>query len=96
MSVVTLQIGQCGNQVGCEWFSTLAQEIQQMPADCQAEAWASFFREPGPKAKQSLPVARCVQVCCDSFVWGAWGAEFLLKVMSGSIPSELCDNHQQI
>jgi len=23
MSVVTLQIGQCGNQIGCDFFSTL-------------------------------------------------------------------------
>ena len=28
MSVVTVQIGQCGNQIGCQFFSTVANDLQ--------------------------------------------------------------------
>lgn len=36
MSVITLQIGQCGNQLGCSLFEALAQD---------PEAANTFFRE---------------------------------------------------
>ena len=31
MSIVTLQLGQCGNQIGCDLFSLLYQDAHQTP-----------------------------------------------------------------
>lgn len=44
MACITLQIGQCGNQVGREWLTALATELQQLPNDLQLGAWEPFFR----------------------------------------------------
>lgn len=46
-SVVTLQIGQCGNQVGTHLFHTLAREAAAAgPGDLQDRILHQFFREP--------------------------------------------------
>ena len=52
-STVTLQVGQCGNQLGACWFDRLEQHIGEDP-----DAVQSFFRvnDDGRKA------ARCVLV----------------------------------
>ena len=31
MSLITLQLGQCGNQIGWQFFSTLADDLQSGP-----------------------------------------------------------------
>jgi hypothetical protein len=51
MSVVSLQVGQCGNQLGSCLFSTLWHE------SASAAAKDVYFRS---SAGRSIPVARCV------------------------------------
>eukprot|EP00667_Euglena_gracilis_P007806 EG_transcript_7888 len=73
MALVTVQVGQCGNQVGREFLSAVAAELQQQPADEPAAGWDVFFR---PSAKDG-PVARCIQVDMepkvvqDNLAWAA-------------------------
>ena len=45
-SVVTVQLGQCGNQVGAELFDTLSNEIDAHPSRDRAGIRRAFFREP--------------------------------------------------
>lgn len=45
-SVVTVQLGQCGNQVGAELFDTLSTEIDAHPSRDRAGIRRAFFREP--------------------------------------------------
>ena len=45
-SVVTVQLGQCGNQVGAELFDTLSAEIDAHPPRDRAGIRRAFFREP--------------------------------------------------
>ena len=62
MSVVTVQVGQCGNQLGHQLFSTLLQEAQHGADATQAAIADTFFREPGCSQRLGLPVARAVLV----------------------------------
>ena len=57
--ICTVQLGQCGNQLGQQFFSTLAEEIRDAPEEVQNEVVESFFRSDGKKA---TPAARAVMV----------------------------------
>lgn len=48
MSIVTVQIGQCGNQIGSQFFSTVASDLQSAPnsrlfRDYEEECRERFF-----------------------------------------------------
>jgi len=48
MSVVTVQIGQCGNQIGSQFFSTVASDLKSSPnarlfSDYEDECVDRFF-----------------------------------------------------
>jgi len=48
MSVVTVQLGQCGNQIGSQFFSTVASDLQSSPnsrlfSDYEDECVSRFF-----------------------------------------------------
>ena len=48
MSIVTVQLGQCGNQIGCQFFSTVASDLQSSPnsrvfGDYEEECVDRFF-----------------------------------------------------
>lgn len=45
MSTVTVQLGQCGNQMGAALFDVLAGEAAAGPMDFRREVTESFFRE---------------------------------------------------
>eukprot|EP01062_Namystynia_karyoxenos_P063368 TRINITY_DN56166_c0_g1_i1.p1 TRINITY_DN56166_c0_g1~~TRINITY_DN56166_c0_g1_i1.p1 ORF type:complete len:428 (+),score=108.10 TRINITY_DN56166_c0_g1_i1:115-1398(+) len=60
MSVLTLQIGQCGNQLGLEIFDRIAEAARHCSDQEQELASRAFFREP-PHHGQP-PVARAVLV----------------------------------
>ena len=63
MSVVTVQVGQCGNQLGHQLFSTILQEAQHGAEDTQEAIAETFFREPSGRGRgRGLPVARAVLV----------------------------------
>ena len=59
MSVCTIQLGQCGNQLGQQLFSTLTDEIRDAPEHVQNEVVETFFRA---DAKKETPAARAVMV----------------------------------
>lgn len=69
MSIVTLQIGQCGNQIGGQFFQTLVDDLNSKPEFCSKAqnseycdtSWERFFTE---SAKPSSPRwnARAVMV----------------------------------
>ena len=71
-SVVTVQLGQCGNQVGAELFDTLSAEIDAHPPRDRAGIRRAFFREPhrdehdadvsGASTSYMAPVARAVLI----------------------------------
>lgn len=46
MSIVTLCLGQCGNQVGVQVFDTLSQQVQKAPQKIQDVVYDTFFRPP--------------------------------------------------
>ncbi|KRW98947.1 Tubulin/FtsZ, GTPase domain [Pseudocohnilembus persalinus] len=54
MSIITLQIGQCGNQLGNTFYSNLNQEILQSSEAHQAIAYDTFFMQ-SEKEKQLTP-----------------------------------------
>jgi len=67
MAVITVQIGQCGNQVGRDWLTVIADELTRLdtttPTGAPAPAWDTFFRRPHRRdGGASTPVARCVQL----------------------------------
>ena len=46
MSIVTLQVGQCGNQVGQEFFNDLVSEYATCEDESmQAKIYATYFQE---------------------------------------------------
>jgi len=52
MSVVTVQLGQCGNQIGRQFFSTVANDLQSSPnsrlfGDYEDECVDRFFSVDG-------------------------------------------------
>jgi hypothetical protein len=61
---VTLQLGQCGNQVGAQLFHTLAREAATAPPGLQDQVLSQFFRDPisGAERDGGLPVARSVLI----------------------------------
>mmetsp|Transcript_16838 Transcript_16838/g.43137 ORF Transcript_16838/g.43137 Transcript_16838/m.43137 type:complete len:461 (-) Transcript_16838:100-1482(-) len=63
MSVVSLQVGQCGNQVGSAFFSTVA---DQFGGQADSAADELFFRESGRSG--GPPVARAVLVDMEAKV----------------------------
>lgn len=65
MSTVTLQLGQCGNQLGEEVFSRLFQEAEAAPSSLSESIHKVFFRQArarGCDAAKALPLARAVLV----------------------------------
>ncbi|KAK9820111.1 hypothetical protein WJX72_006233 [[Myrmecia] bisecta] len=48
MSVITVQLGQCGNQIGSSLFQCLAKEVDACSGDAAAEARDAFFAERSP------------------------------------------------
>ncbi|KAK3238437.1 hypothetical protein CYMTET_51557 [Cymbomonas tetramitiformis] len=66
MSTVTVQLGQCGNQIGAELFSTLFSEAASGPAQLRTSILETFFRAPNDSrecvARQDRFVARSVLV----------------------------------
>lgn len=68
-SVVCLQFGQCGNQLGFEFYKQLATEISRAPKE-QFNTFDTFFRETlesetvkiSSKSATDRAVARCVLV----------------------------------
>ena len=77
MSIVTLQLGQCGNQVGGQYFATLAADLstcaQPHQSKCHSasyteEAWERFF-SPAREGSSGNPwCARAVMVDMESKV----------------------------
>ena len=45
MAVVTLQIGQCGNQIGCDFFSTLMSNLEKQPQQHRSKENEKEFKE---------------------------------------------------
>eukprot|EP00435_Cladocopium_sp_Y103_P064969 s163_g26.t1 len=65
MSTVTLQLGQCGNQLGAEVFARLYQEAEAAPVSLSESIHKVFFRQArgrGSDATKALPLARAVLV----------------------------------
>ena len=44
MTVVTIQLGQCGNQVGEQIFDTISEEVLKAPEAVQHLVYDTFFR----------------------------------------------------
>lgn len=69
MSVITLQLGQCGNQVGGQFFSSIIDDLHSPPTtlnvssrsntDYIQESYVTYFSE---CRKSSVPLARAVMV----------------------------------
>jgi tubulin delta len=57
-SIVTVQLGQCGNQAGGSLFDLLSSELHQRKAD--DETWNEFFR--APLRPDTFPTARAVLI----------------------------------
>ncbi|KAL0491234.1 tubulin delta [Acrasis kona] len=57
-SIITIQLGQCGNQAGCALFELLSKEYNNMKAE--EEEWNRFFR--APINGSTLPTARSVLI----------------------------------
>ncbi|CAG9463227.1 unnamed protein product [Pedinophyceae sp. YPF-701] len=53
MSVLTVQVGQCGNQLGAALFTTLAREAQAGNADLLTTTQWTFFRERGARSNST-------------------------------------------
>lgn len=65
MAVVTLQVGQCGNQLGSAWFSILADELAASPPSVRRRGTPCFFRAPGDgegKQESGPPYARALLI----------------------------------
>ena len=64
MPVVTLQLGQCGNQLGCSFFQAMAQELAS--CDYGRSAVEEFFRPivhtGGDLGRHESYVARAVMI----------------------------------
>jgi hypothetical protein len=52
MSLVLVQLGQCGNQLGQELLSTVTSEVQEAPKDMQEAAVSSLFRFHGESGRE--------------------------------------------
>ena len=69
MSIITLQLGQCGNQVGGQLFNSVMDDLHASPTSLNVsshqnseyiqESRATFFSE---QKNSSVPVARAVMV----------------------------------
>lgn len=66
MSVITIQVGQCGNQIGQCYFSELASEYSQWGGPYGSSAWLPFFRCNDSismmQPSQGLPIARSILI----------------------------------
>lgn len=66
MSLTTIQVGQCGNQLGQSLFSYLASEFYSHQRSFGDHAWTSFFRCEDPsnvtKSGNQVPVARSILI----------------------------------
>jgi tubulin delta len=62
--MLTLQVGQCGNQLGRAFFSALARDDDRVTGDATDLNGSAFFRAFDPCARGALnrPVARAVLV----------------------------------
>ena len=62
MPVITVQLGQCGNQLGYSLFETLAAELDRH--DYGADGWETFFRPAaaGAGARDKACTARAVLI----------------------------------
>lgn len=65
MSVVGVQVGQCGNQVGAALYAALVQEATSKHASnaFRQRVLETFFREPNKKkSSEDVPIARAILV----------------------------------
>ncbi|XP_033118792.1 tubulin delta chain-like [Anneissia japonica] len=73
MSIVTLQVGQCGNQVGLEFFNTIMEDVAGSATSTaryphfNEQTLTRFFDDP-EGSKEKLPVARAVLVDMETKV----------------------------
>ncbi len=63
MSIITIQLGQCGNQLGTEFFTTIASEIGHLSSvEAQENAINTFFRPSANWREGAPPVARALLI----------------------------------
>ncbi|XP_072163377.1 tubulin delta chain-like [Diadema setosum] len=76
MSIVTVQLGQCGNQIGLSFFQTLMSDIshdglasrKKDNHEYQSESLEKFFYQSELKPESATPTARAVMVDMESKV----------------------------